>query len=126
MAHVRHTIGDMTTQTHHGRIPQLTLGWRMKLSLGDVSAQEMGEYLGVSRQTLSRWMGDVGTPPKRAYLAQWALKTGVDAEWLMTGADPTSAPDPDGGLRATPAASLEALTRAKRARTGRDGVSTGR
>jgi transcriptional regulator with XRE-family HTH domain len=78
----------MSTQRAE-RIPKLTLGWRLKMALGDeYSVQEMADYLGVSRATLSRWMADKGAPPKRAYVAQWALKTDVPMRWLEEGIEP--------------------------------------
>lgn len=55
------------------------------MALGDIPVGEMAGQLGVSRQTLSRWMADKGAPPKRAYLAAWSLATGVGMEWLETG-----------------------------------------
>ena len=86
-----------------GHIPQLTLGWRLKMSLADdkLAAGEMADYLGVSRQTLSRWMNDAGAPPKRAYLMQWAIRTGVPLTWLETGETPDDGGGP-GGLSYTP------------------------
>lgn len=72
----------------HGRIPALTLGWRLQMALGEISAQEMADNLGVSRATVSRWMHDKGAPPRRAYIAQWAMATGVPVEWLEHGNAP--------------------------------------
>lgn len=87
----------MSTSFSEHRVPTVTLGWRLKMALDDISAQDMAAYLGVSRQTLTRWMGDKGAPPARAYILQWAMKTGVDPKWLETGA---TAPDgPDGGTQ---------------------------
>lgn len=80
----------MTTQTH-GAIPELTLGWRLQMALGDMSVQEMADHLGVSRTSCARWMHD-RSEPKRGLLLQWALVTGTDPEWLEHG----SAPDPNG------------------------------
>jgi transcriptional regulator with XRE-family HTH domain len=93
----------MTEQTASGNIPSLTLGWRLKMSLdyADISVHAMAEMLGVSRATLSRWMSDKGERPKKAYLSQWALATGVPFEWIDTGVV-TAIPSPDGGgTRAT-------------------------
>ena len=70
----------------------------MKMALGDMQRAEMAAQLGVDPGTLSRWMGDKGAPPKRVYLAQWALITGVPLEWLESGLDSTPTP-PDGGRR---------------------------
>ncbi len=57
----------MSTATQ-GQVPALTLGWRLKMSLGDMAVGDMAVALGVSRATMSRWMADRGSPPKRAYL----------------------------------------------------------
>lgn len=82
------------------RVPEVTLGWRLKMALGDeVSVQEMADYLGVSRASLSRWMADKGAAPKRAYLAQWALRTNVPMQWLEHGIEPGDGDD--GGSSAT-------------------------
>lgn len=71
-------------------IPQLTLGWRLRLALAhaEYSVEGMAAELGVSRSTVSRWFKDEGTPPRRIYLAAWADRTGVPLEWLETGAEP--------------------------------------
>ena len=86
-----------TSQIENPRIPVLTLGWRPKMALGDTKAQDMADYLGVSRQTLTRWMGDIGRPPARAYILAWAMRTNIDPVWLETGETPTG-PEPGGGL----------------------------
>ena len=103
----------MSTETSE-RIPTLTLGWRLKMSLGDMKAEDMADQLGVSRQTLSRWMGDKGAPPKRAYLMQWALATNTSVEWLTTGVV-TTTPQPE-GEPTTPSSALDRLASKKRAR----------
>ncbi|MGI8682031.1 MAG: helix-turn-helix domain-containing protein [Mycobacteriales bacterium] len=79
-----------------GTIPQLTLGWRLKMSLRDISVEDMADELGVSRATLSRWMTDRGAPPKSAYLKVWAMRTGVPLEWLRDGNAPSSPNGPNG------------------------------
>lgn len=112
MTRARHIMPSMSTQRHE-RIPELTLGWRLKMALGEQSVQEMAAYLGVSRATLSRWMADKGAPPRRAYLAQWALRTGVSLEWLEKGQAPGRAPDP------TPAGDSEELRRLTAAKSRR-------
>ena len=85
----------------HGTIPELTLGWRMKMALGEMKVQEMADALGVNRATVGRWMRDDGARPRRAYLLQWAIMTGVDATWLETGEDPADPQGPDGGVPVT-------------------------
>lgn len=102
----------MTTQRSE-RIPELTLGWRLKMALGDMKRDEMAGVLGVNPATVSRWMSDKGAPPKRAYLAQWAFATGVSVDWLESGEPvPTTTP-PDPGQRD---AALHRLTQAKKGR----------
>ena len=84
----------------HGTIPELTLGWRMKMALGEMKVQEIADALGVNRATVGRWMRDDGARPRRAYLLQWAIMTGVDPVWLETGVEPSDGPD-DGGVSVT-------------------------
>lgn len=82
-------MSNMSTLTEGGgRVPKLTLGWRLLMSLGDMKRSEIAEQLGVDDSTISRWTHDKGQPPKRAYLAQWALLTGTDRRWLETGMVP--------------------------------------
>lgn len=86
------------SEVAHARVPELTQGWRLKMALGDMPVQEMADVLGVSRSQVSRWMNDRGARPKRAYILQWALMTGVDPVWLESGKAPTQGGD-DGGLQ---------------------------
>ena len=120
MRHSR-TIGHMTTQRSE-RIPELTLGWRLKMALGDMKRDEMADILGVNPATVSRWMGDKGQPPKRAYLAQWAFATGVSLEWLEKGVSAAPTPTPP-GESGDALARLTASKRSKR-RGGAAGVAT--
>lgn len=73
----------MTTTT----VPPLTIRWRLKMALdhGEISAQTMADELGVHRATLTRWMNVDGVPIRAIYLKQWAIRTGVDYDWLATG-----------------------------------------
>lgn len=77
----------MSTDAATGRVPALTIGWRLQMALnhGGVSHQQMADLLGVNRATISRWCNDRGAPPRTIYLRQWALACGVDADWLITG-----------------------------------------
>lgn len=86
----------MSEMTAGRAIPQLTLGWRLKMALGDYGATEIAADLGVDRSTVSRWMADRGAPPKVAYIKQWALITHTDPEWLQTGETPRSSDGPGG------------------------------
>ena len=114
-------MGDMSTQRDE-RIPPLTLGWRLKMSLGEGSVQEMADYLGVSRATVSRWMAGKGAPPKRAYVLQWALHTDVPVDWLESGTgDPAPTPPPTGQPDTD---ALRELTETKAKRRGYRGGHT--
>ena len=94
MRQMRHDVAMTQSPASRGSIPSLTLGWRLRMSLdyANISVQQMANQLGVSRTTLSRWMADKGERPKRAYLSQWSLSTGVPYEWIDSGKAP-----PDGG-----------------------------
>lgn len=86
----------MSEQRNPGGVPELTLGWRMKMALGhDVTAQEMADELGMSRGQVSRYLNDKGTP-RRAVLVTWALRCGVPFEWLASGVEAGPSPT-DGG-----------------------------
>jgi transcriptional regulator with XRE-family HTH domain len=80
-----------------GTVPQFTQGDRMRLSLkaSGVGVQEMAEYLGVSRYTISNWIND-RIHPRLSDLRVWAMRTGVPLTWLQTGQAPGGGPD--GGL----------------------------
>ena len=67
-------------------IPEWTLGWRLQRSLahGGVSIDDMAAELGVSRQSISRWL-NARAVPRIGYLKLWALKTGVPLDWLISG-----------------------------------------
>jgi transcriptional regulator with XRE-family HTH domain len=60
---------------------------RKALREADIGVQEMAEYLGVSRNTVSRWINGA-VPPKSHVLRLWALRTGVPYEWLAAGRVP--------------------------------------
>jgi transcriptional regulator with XRE-family HTH domain len=65
-------------------IPEWTLGWRLQRSLAHagMSIDDMAAELGVSRQTVSRWVND-HVDPRLGYLKLWALRTGVPLGWLV-------------------------------------------
>ena len=90
----------MSTSAEHPEIPQFDLADRMRKALrtSGLNQEEMAGYLGVSRNTVSNWVnGHWATPPKRAYLRLWALRTGVPLEWLENG---EVTPTNDEGTRA--------------------------
>lgn len=63
------------------------------LTVADVSSQEMADYLGVSRNTISNYING-RTLAKKQTLRLWAMRTGVPLVWLEHGILPTH----DGGV----------------------------
>jgi transcriptional regulator with XRE-family HTH domain len=122
----------MTSSARERVIPTLTLGWRLQMALrhGGVTRDAMADYLGVSPSTISRWNGDKGEAPKRAYLAMWAMYTGVDRDWLETGegspAGPTSPVPPNEGPKKPSTDALDKLTKSKLSRSRRAATDTQR
>ncbi len=57
---------------------------RKALEHSDMSAQEFADAMGVSRNTVSRWLNGRGTPSK-AQLMAISIVTNVSLEWLMQG-----------------------------------------
>lgn len=90
----------MTTVTIDRRRPSFGLQHRLVLAR-DVAGMDqtaIGVALGISRQTVSNYERGM-TKPKKAIVSAWALATGVDAEWLLTGTESAPAPaGPDGGV----------------------------
>jgi len=105
----------MTTMPETGRVPEFTLGWRLRLSIesAGTSVQQMADDLGYSRSSISRWLNDLDEP-RVGIIAQWCLLTRVDRQWLETGvtAGPTPPTTPSGDPDA-----LRRLTDSKRGRT---------
>lgn len=68
------------------RRPFFTLGDRMRkaMQVAGVSNQDMADYLGVSRNTISNLIHDK-VPAKRQTIMLWALRTGVALSWLESG-----------------------------------------
>lgn len=89
-------IACMSTEALH-KVPQVTRGDRLRMSLRDagVGVQEMADYLGVGRNTVSRWINDK-IPPSKQTFRLWAMRTGVPLVWLETGAAPVVGPGPEG------------------------------
>lgn len=74
-------------------IPVWDLQDRMRkaLRVADLSAGEMAEYLGVTRQAVSGWLNASATP-RSAMLRLWAIRTGVDYGWLLNGGQTPAPP----------------------------------
>lgn len=96
---------EQTTTVTAG-IPEWDLADRMRKSLraSGIGVQEIAEYLGVARNTVSTWINGKIEPNVQTQRL-WALKCGVSYEWLRTGAVTQNEP-PRGGERAVGGGSL--------------------
>jgi transcriptional regulator with XRE-family HTH domain len=84
-------------------IPEWDLADRMRkaLQVSGIGVQEIADYLGVARNTVSTWINGRNRPSP-AVVRLWAMRTGVPLEWLAGGGimfDKTS-PAADLGQRA--------------------------
>lgn len=82
-------FGIMQMDPNEGVVPELSLDWRLRMALetAGLTTDQAAEMLGVSGATIRRWTNGVSRP-KRAYLLQTALMTGVPARWLESGEEP--------------------------------------
>src|SRR5699024_11044460 len=80
----------MSTATKTYERLQFTLADRMgkALQAADISNQQMADYLGVSRTSVSNWTNG-RIAPNTQTMRLWALRTGAPLEWLRTGILPT-------------------------------------
>lgn len=88
-----------TTPMHNeSAIPQWTVGDRLAKALdhAGIKVQDMADYLEIGRNTVGNYIAG-RTAPSRATVLAWALRTGVPAEWIMTGEIDIPTP-PTGGL----------------------------
>jgi transcriptional regulator with XRE-family HTH domain len=69
-------------------VPQWDLPDRMRkaLRVSNIGVQEMADYLGVARNTVSTWING-RIEPSTQTLRLWAMRTGVPYEWLTEGDD---------------------------------------
>lgn len=72
-------------------VPEWDVADRMRKALrsSDLSVQEIADYLGVGRNTVSTWINGRIRPNKQT-LRLWAIRTGVSFEWLENGEAPTA------------------------------------
>ncbi len=98
-------IGDMTTAQLRpaGRVPDWDVHDRLGKALRDagIGVSEMAQLLGVSRETIGRWLNGRGEP-RRGSLVAWATVTGVDLKWLETGEVQAPASPPAPGPQGLP------------------------
>jgi transcriptional regulator with XRE-family HTH domain len=77
-------LARMSEQLSEGAsIPAWDLTDRMRKSLrhAGMGVQEMADYLGVARNTVSTWINGKIDPSTQT-LRLWAMRTGVPYEWL--------------------------------------------
>ena len=60
---------------------------RRALRISGVTVQDVADYLGVARNTVSTWINGHIVPSKQT-LRLWAMRTGVPFAWLETGQVP--------------------------------------
>jgi transcriptional regulator with XRE-family HTH domain len=75
-------------------IPEWDIADRMRkaLRVAGLSVQEIADYLGVSRNSVGAWING-RIEPSTQTLRLWAMRTGVDYEWLRDGK-----PQVEGGI----------------------------
>jgi DNA-binding XRE family transcriptional regulator len=77
---------SVTAPTEGPIVPEITLPIRLRLArdAAGFNQEELADRIGISRRTVANY--EVGRhPTRRPYLLSWALATGVDISWLMTG-----------------------------------------
>lgn len=86
------------TQAETAIVPVWDLADRMTKALREsgIGVAEMAGYLGVSRDSIGRWING-RNEPKRAAVVAWAAITNIDLTWLETGQAPALelVPGPD-------------------------------
>jgi DNA-binding XRE family transcriptional regulator len=87
----------MSEQPDGGRVPEWDLPDRMRKALREsgLGVQEMADYLGVARSSVSNWING-RVEPSTQTLRLWALRCGVDYGWLRDGRPPHPAMNPVG------------------------------
>jgi transcriptional regulator with XRE-family HTH domain len=76
----------MTTQRSELLVPQFDLADRMRKALrtAGIGVQEMADYLGVARNTVSTWINGKIHPSTQT-IRLWAIRCEVSYEWLRWG-----------------------------------------
>jgi transcriptional regulator with XRE-family HTH domain len=82
-------MSGMETDPSWETIPRWTRGDRLRKArlVAGVSPEEMADLLEVTDRTIRNYEQD-RTPIKRPAVAAWALRTGIDREWLWNGIEP--------------------------------------
>jgi transcriptional regulator with XRE-family HTH domain len=79
----------MSEVSRDGVVPQWDTADRLRKALrqSDTGVQEIADYLGVARTTVSNWING-RIKPSTQTLRLWALRCGVSYEWLAGGPSP--------------------------------------
>lgn len=74
-----------------GVVPEWDLADRLTKALrySGLGVSDMATQLGVSRESVGRWINGRNAP-KRAAVVAWASITGCDLYWLENGQDPST------------------------------------
>lgn len=80
-------------------VPEWDLADRMRKALraSGIGVQDIADYLGVARNTVSTWINGRIVPSVQTQRL-WALRCGVPYEWLHTGVSAGRGPAPAAGL----------------------------
>lgn len=96
----RLNLGTMSNHAHTpepARYPVFTIGDRLRKARiqAGLSVPELAHRIGTNRNTVTRYELEKTEPKnmKNVYLKEWALATGVDKDWLLSG---VTGPGPDG------------------------------
>ena len=86
----------MTIEQAMSKEFRFTMSDRMAkaLAVAGIGTQEMADYLGVSRNTVTNYTSG-RTEPKKQTVRLWSLRTGTPIEWIETGEWPTDGTDPN-------------------------------
>ena len=87
----------MSTAIEDRRRPVFGLQHRLALAreVAGIDQSAMSRVLGCARPTVSNYERGF-TAPRRSVLVAWALATGVDVDWLITGNEMPHQDGPDG------------------------------
>lgn len=73
--------------SNQGSIPEFTIGDRLRKAreFAGMDMNELAAAIEIHRQTVARYETGVAAP-KRYVLLSWSLATGVDMDWITSGA----------------------------------------
>lgn len=89
-------VRQVTTANTTGRVPVIDLPIRLMLARTSAGMKqaELAKAIGVSRATVANYEC-TNVEPRRSVVMAWAMATGVDLRWIITGE--TAGDDGDGG-----------------------------